>query len=92
MRLFGGRCACCGERAVATAPAGLEPGSLFGKSIEAIAVYLHYAQAIGIERLRCLFAEMFGCRSALSVSGNPTASRSKICGAAAFQLNFFAKC
>jgi transposase len=60
VRLFGGRCACCGERAVATAPEGLEPGSPFGKSIEAIAVYLHYAQAIGIERLRCLFAEMFG--------------------------------
>ena len=59
VRLFGGRCACCGERAVATAPEGLEPGSPFGKSIEAIAVYLHYAQAISIERLRCLFAEMF---------------------------------
>jgi transposase len=64
VRLFGGRCACCGERATATAPEGLEPGSPFGKSIEAIAVYLHYAQAIGIERLRCLFAEMF----ALSIS------------------------
>ena len=60
VRLFGGRCACCGERAVAHAPEGLEPGSPFGKSIEAIAVYLHYAQAIGLERLRCLFAEMFG--------------------------------
>jgi transposase len=60
VRLFGGRCACCGERAVATAPEGLQPGSPFGKSIEAIAVYLHYAHAIGIERLRCLFAEMFG--------------------------------
>ena len=60
VRLFGGHCACCGERAVATAPEGLEPGSPFGKSIEAIAVYLHYAQAIGIERLRSLFAQMFG--------------------------------
>jgi transposase len=60
VRLFGGRCACCGERAVAVAPAGLEPGSPFGKSIEAIAVYLHYAQAIGIERLRLLFGELFG--------------------------------
>ena len=50
VRLFGGRCACCGERAVATAPAGFEPGSPFGKSIEAITVYLHYAQSIGIER------------------------------------------
>ena len=60
VRLFGGRCACCGEHAVATAPGGLEPGSPFGTSIETIAVYLHYGQAIGIERLRCLFAEMFG--------------------------------
>lgn len=57
VRLFGGCCACCGERAVATAPEGLEPGSPSGKSIEAIAVYLHYAQAISIERLLGLFAE-----------------------------------
>jgi transposase len=60
VRLFGGRCACCGERAVASASAGLEPGSPFGKSIEAIAVYLHYGQAIGIERLRLVFSELFG--------------------------------
>ena len=60
VRLFGGRCACCGERAVAAAPAGLEPGSPFGKSIEAMAVYLHYTQAIGLERLCCLFGELFG--------------------------------
>lgn len=60
VRLFGGRCACCGERATAAAPAGLEPGSPFGRSIEAIAVYLHYAQAIGIERLRLVFGELFG--------------------------------
>jgi transposase len=60
VRLFGGRCACCGERATAAAPAGLEPGSPFGKSIEAIVVYLHYAQAIGIERLRLVFGELFG--------------------------------
>ena len=29
VRLFGGRCACCGARAVALAPGGLEPGSPF---------------------------------------------------------------
>jgi len=55
VRLFGGRCACCGDRAVAAAPAGLEPGSPFGKSIEATAVYLHYTQAVSIERLRLVF-------------------------------------
>ena len=60
VRLFGGRCACCGGRAIAAAPAGLEPGSPFGRSIEALVVYLHYAQAIGLERLRCLLGEIFG--------------------------------
>ena len=60
VRLFGGRCACCGERATATAPAGLEPGSPFGLSIAALVVYLHYAQAIGLERLAALMGEVFG--------------------------------
>jgi len=60
VRLFGGRCACCGERAVAPAPAGLEPGSPFGRSVEVLVVYLHYAQAIGFERLRMLMGEVFG--------------------------------
>lgn len=64
VRLFGGRCACCGKRATAPAPAGLEPGSPFGRSVEALAVYLHYAHAVGLERLRLLMAEVFG----LSVS------------------------
>ena len=64
VRLFGGRCPCCGERAVAAAPAGLEPGSPFGKSVEALVVYLHYAHAIGLERLRGLLGEIF----ALSIS------------------------
>ena len=54
VRLFGGRCACCGERVTATAPAGLEPGSPFGQSIAALVVYLHYAHAIGMERLATL--------------------------------------
>ncbi|MEJ7715966.1 MAG: hypothetical protein WKF40_09835 [Thermoleophilaceae bacterium] len=46
VRLFGGRCACCGTRAIATAPAGLEPGSPFGRSrSRRMVVYLHYAQA-----------------------------------------------
>lgn len=60
VRLFGGRCACCGERATAAAPAGLEPGSPFGLSIAALVVYLHYAQAIGLERLAALMGEVFG--------------------------------
>jgi transposase len=60
VHLFGGRCACCGVRSVAPAPAGLEPGSPFGRSVEAMAVYLHYAHAIGLERLRALMGEVFG--------------------------------
>ena len=60
VRLFGGRCACCGERAVAAAPEGLAPGSPFGRSIEAMAVDLHYTPAIGLERLCCLFGDLFG--------------------------------
>ena len=59
VRLFGGRCACCGERVCATAPAGLEPGSPFGNSIAAMVVYLHYAHAIGMERLALLMDELF---------------------------------
>ena len=54
VRLFGGRCACCGERVTAEAPAGLQPGSPFGSSIAALVVYLHYAHAIGMERLATL--------------------------------------
>ena len=59
VRLFGGRCACCGERVAAAAPVGLEPGSPFGQSIAALVVYLHYAQAIGMERLSTLMEEIF---------------------------------
>ena len=48
VRLFGGRCAWCGERVTAEAPAGLEQGSPFGHSTVAIVVYLHHAHAIGV--------------------------------------------
>jgi transposase len=59
VRLFGGRCACCGEQVSADAPAGLERGSPFGHSIAAMVVYLHYAHAIGMERLALLMDELF---------------------------------
>jgi len=59
VRLFGGRCACCGERVTAEAPPGLEQGSPFGQSIAALVVYLHYAHAIGMERLATLMDELF---------------------------------
>ncbi len=60
VRLFGGCCACCGERATAQAPSGLEPGSPFGQSIAALVVYLHYAHAIGLQRLAALMGDLFG--------------------------------
>jgi transposase len=59
VRLFGGRCACRGERVTAEAPPGLEPGSPFGQSIAAMVVYLHYAHAISMERLAALMNELF---------------------------------
>jgi transposase len=59
VRLFGGRCACCGERVTAEAPPGLEQGSPFGQSIAALVVYLHYAHAISMERLVALMDELF---------------------------------
>ena len=59
VRLFGGRCACCGERVTAEAPPGLEQGSPFGPSIAAMVVYLHYAHAISLERLAALMEELF---------------------------------
>ena len=64
VRLFGGCCACCGELVTAQAPAGLEPGPTFGRSIAALVVYLHYAHAIGMQRLARLLGEVF----ALSIS------------------------
>jgi transposase len=59
VRLFGGRCACCGERVTAEAPPGLKQGSPFGQSIAAMVVYLHYAHAISMERLARLMDELF---------------------------------
>ena len=59
VRLSGGRCLCCGERVQATAPAGLEPRSPFGRLIAALVVYLHYTHAIGMERLTLLMQELF---------------------------------
>ena len=84
VRLFGGRCACCGERATADAPDGLEPGSPFGQSIAAMVVYLHYAHAIGMERLALLMDELFGLSIGEGAIGNILArSREPLLDAAA---------
>ena len=59
VRLHGGRCPQCGRLVMARPPPGLERGSPFGASIVTLAFYLHYAQAISLERLRALFREVF---------------------------------
>src|SRR5882672_6303927 len=53
--LHGGRCPCCSRAVSASAPVGLEPGSPYGGSIAALALYLRYSHAIGYERLSGLF-------------------------------------
>jgi transposase len=58
--LNGCRCRRCGRRVVAPAPAGLEPGSPFGRSVAALAVYLRYAHAVSYQRLAALFGHLFG--------------------------------
>ena len=58
--LPGGRCPECGKIVVARPLPGLERGSPFGQSIATLALYLHYTQAISLERLRGLFGEVFG--------------------------------
>jgi transposase len=58
IRLFGVR---CGERVTAQAPAGVEQGSPFGHSIAAMVLYLHYAHAIGMERLALLMDSLSNC-------------------------------
>ena len=84
VRLFGGRCACCGERATAEAPAGLEPGSPFGQFIAATVVYLHYAHAIGMERLVTLMNELFSlCISEGAISNILARAREPLLAATA---------
>ena len=84
VRLFGGRCICCGERVTAEAPAGLEPGSPFGESIAAVVVYLHYAHAIGMQRLVTLMNELFALAISEGAISNILArARVPLLGAAA---------
>jgi transposase len=59
---YGGRCAGCGQPYVAQVPAGMEPGTPFGASVQSLATYLRYMHAISYERLSALFAQVFGLR------------------------------
>ena len=49
-----------GVTVLAWPPPDLERGSPFGQSIAILAPYLHYTQAISLERLRGLFRDAFG--------------------------------
>jgi len=56
---YGGRCPHCDEPYVAPVPTGMEAGTPFGRSIQALATYLRYSHAISYERLSALFREVF---------------------------------
>ena len=57
---YGGRCAGCGQPYAAPVPAGMEPGTPFGASVQSLATYLRYTHAISYERLSALLAQVFG--------------------------------
>jgi transposase len=60
VRLHGGVCPCCAKKFVAEPPAGLEPGSPFGRNLRAFAIYLRFAHAISLERLARLMSDLLG--------------------------------
>jgi transposase len=60
VHLFGGTCPCCAGAFTAAAEPGLEPGSPFGRSVEALVIYLHAVHAISFQRLSRLLGEVFG--------------------------------
>jgi transposase len=57
---YAGQCPHCGQTYVAPVPVGLDPGTPFGASIEALATYLRYTHAISYERLSALLAQVYG--------------------------------
>lgn len=56
---YGGCCDCCGKSYEAPVPVGLEPGSVFGQSLEVLITYLRYSHALSYERLSQLMREVF---------------------------------
>ena len=78
IELFGGRCACCGRRFRAQAPAGMAPGSPFGAGVRSLLLYLHHSHHVGFERLSRMMAELFG----LTISEGAIANAFRRAGAA----------
>ena len=60
VHLFGGTCPCCAGAFTAAPEPGLEPGSPFGRSVEALVIYLHAVHALSFQRLSRLLEEVFG--------------------------------
>ena len=56
---YGGHCASCDRDFVSLVPKGMEPGSPFGASIQALATYYRYTHAISYERLSRMFADLY---------------------------------
>jgi len=56
---YQGACPCCSEHFAAQPPAGLEPGSPFGRSVQETVIYLHTIHAVGFQRLAALMRDMF---------------------------------
>jgi transposase len=55
-----GVCPCCRKRVGAPAPDGFDIGTPFGPGLAALIIHLHVTQAIGLQRLVRLMAEVFG--------------------------------
>src|SRR5712664_2296927 len=73
-----GVCPSCRRGFSAPPPAGMSPGSPFGRDLTALILHLHVTQAIGFERLGRLLDEVFGIRlsegaidNMLARSGSP---------------------
>jgi len=58
---YGGHCGSCDQDYVSPVPRGMEPGSPFGASIQALATYYRYTHAISYERLSGMFADLYNC-------------------------------
>jgi len=59
VQLHGGTCWHCGEEFLATPPEPLKQGSPFGASVGALALYMHYCNAVSYQRLTQMFDDVF---------------------------------
>jgi transposase len=57
---YAGHCRCCGATTLAPLPEGLEPGTPFGPSVVALALYLRCVHHVSYRRLSRLLLELFG--------------------------------